>query len=36
MLVLSALETILGSMGFEIARGKSLAAADRAYAGSAA
>ncbi|MGZ3511256.1 MAG: pyridoxal-phosphate-dependent aminotransferase family protein [Candidatus Binataceae bacterium] len=36
MLVLSALETILESMGFEIARGKSLAAADRAYAGSAA
>ncbi len=36
MLVLSALETILDSMGFEIARGKSLAAADQAYAGSAA
>ena len=36
MLVLSALETILESMGFEIARGKSLAAADRAYSGSAA
>jgi alanine-glyoxylate transaminase/serine-glyoxylate transaminase/serine-pyruvate transaminase len=36
MLILSALETILGSMGFEIARGKSLAAADRAYDGSAA
>ena len=36
MLVLSALETILESMGFEIARGKSLAAADRAYNGSAA
>jgi alanine-glyoxylate transaminase / serine-glyoxylate transaminase / serine-pyruvate transaminase len=36
MLILSALETILESMGFEIARGKSLAAADRAYAGSAA
>ena len=36
MLVLSALETILESMGFEIARGKSLAAADRAYDGSAA
>jgi alanine-glyoxylate transaminase / serine-glyoxylate transaminase / serine-pyruvate transaminase len=36
MLVLSALETILESMGFEIARGRSLAAADRAYSGSAA
>jgi len=36
MLILSALETILDSMGFEIARGKSLAAADRAYDGSAA
>jgi alanine-glyoxylate transaminase/serine-glyoxylate transaminase/serine-pyruvate transaminase len=36
MLILSALETILESMGFEIARGKSLAAADRAYSGSAA
>jgi alanine-glyoxylate transaminase/serine-glyoxylate transaminase/serine-pyruvate transaminase len=36
MLILSALETILQSMGFELARGKSLAAADRAYDGSAA
>jgi alanine-glyoxylate transaminase / serine-glyoxylate transaminase / serine-pyruvate transaminase len=36
MLILSALETILESMGFEIARGRSLAAADRAYSGSAA
>ena len=36
MLVLSALETILESMGFEIARGRSLAAADRAYSGSTA
>jgi alanine-glyoxylate transaminase / serine-glyoxylate transaminase / serine-pyruvate transaminase len=36
MLILSALETILESMGFELARGKSLAAADRAYDGSAA
>ena len=36
MLILSALETILESMGFEIARGKSLAAADRAYDGSVA
>ena len=36
MLILSALETILDSMGFEIARGKSLAAADRAYDGLAA
>jgi alanine-glyoxylate transaminase/serine-glyoxylate transaminase/serine-pyruvate transaminase len=36
MLILSALETILESMGFEIARGRSLAAADRAYNGSAA
>jgi alanine-glyoxylate transaminase/serine-glyoxylate transaminase/serine-pyruvate transaminase len=36
MLILSALETILDSMGFEIARGRSLAAADRAYVGSAA
>jgi alanine-glyoxylate transaminase/serine-glyoxylate transaminase/serine-pyruvate transaminase len=36
MLFLSALETILESMGFEIARGKSLAAADRVYGGSLA
>ena len=31
MLILSALEEILGSMGFEIARGRALAAADDAY-----
>jgi alanine-glyoxylate transaminase/serine-glyoxylate transaminase/serine-pyruvate transaminase len=36
MLVLSALETILESMGFELARGRSLAAADNAYGRSAA
>lgn len=36
MLILSALETILESMGFEIARGRSLAAADRAYNGTVA
>lgn len=36
MLVLGALETILTSMGVEIARGKSLAAADRAYDSAAA
>jgi aspartate aminotransferase-like enzyme len=36
MLVLSALETILESLGFEVARGKSLAAADNAYGDSAA
>jgi alanine-glyoxylate transaminase / serine-glyoxylate transaminase / serine-pyruvate transaminase len=34
MLVLNALETILESMGVEIARGRSLAAADRAFGGS--
>ncbi len=33
MLVLNALEEILGSMGMEIARGRALSAADRAYAG---
>jgi alanine-glyoxylate transaminase/serine-glyoxylate transaminase/serine-pyruvate transaminase len=33
MLVLSALETILGAEGIEIARGAALAAADRAYNG---
>jgi alanine-glyoxylate transaminase/serine-glyoxylate transaminase/serine-pyruvate transaminase len=32
MLILNALEEILGSMGFEIARGRALAAADDAYA----
>jgi len=31
MLALNALEEILGSMGFEIARGQALAAADDAY-----
>jgi alanine-glyoxylate transaminase / serine-glyoxylate transaminase / serine-pyruvate transaminase len=31
MLILNALEEILGSMGFEIARGRALAAADDAY-----
>jgi len=31
MLALNALEEILGSMGFEIARGRALAAADDAY-----
>ena len=31
MLVLSALETMLSSMGVELARGAALAAADRAY-----
>jgi alanine-glyoxylate transaminase/serine-glyoxylate transaminase/serine-pyruvate transaminase len=31
MLILNALEEILGSMGFEISRGRALAAADRAY-----
>jgi alanine-glyoxylate transaminase / serine-glyoxylate transaminase / serine-pyruvate transaminase len=36
MLILSALETILESMGFEISRGRSLAAADRAYNGTVA
>jgi alanine-glyoxylate transaminase/serine-glyoxylate transaminase/serine-pyruvate transaminase len=35
MLILNALETILESMGYEIARGKSLEAADRAFDGSA-
>ncbi|MGH7933237.1 MAG: alanine--glyoxylate aminotransferase family protein, partial [Candidatus Binataceae bacterium] len=34
MLLLNALETILESMGFEIARGAALQAADRAYNGS--
>ncbi len=33
MLVLNALEEILGSMGMEIARGRALSAADKAYAG---
>ena len=33
MLVLNALEEILGSMGMEIVRGRALSAADRAYAG---
>jgi alanine-glyoxylate transaminase/serine-glyoxylate transaminase/serine-pyruvate transaminase len=33
MLILNALETILASMGMEIARGAALVAADRAYAG---
>src|SRR5205807_9904358 len=32
MLVLNALEETLGAMGYELARGKALAAADRAYA----
>jgi alanine-glyoxylate transaminase/serine-glyoxylate transaminase/serine-pyruvate transaminase len=31
MLVLNALEEILGSMGMEIARGRALSAADKAY-----
>jgi alanine-glyoxylate transaminase / serine-glyoxylate transaminase / serine-pyruvate transaminase len=31
MLILNALEEILGSMGFEISRGRALSAADRAY-----
>ena len=31
MLVLNALEEILGSMGFEIARGRALTAAEDAY-----
>jgi aspartate aminotransferase-like enzyme len=31
MLALNALEEILGSMGFEIARGRALSAADDAY-----
>lgn len=35
MLILNALETILESMGYEIARGKSLEAADRAFNGGA-
>lgn len=35
MLILSALETILEAMGYEIARGKSLAAADHAFDGGA-
>jgi alanine-glyoxylate transaminase / serine-glyoxylate transaminase / serine-pyruvate transaminase len=34
MLILNALEEILGSMGYEVARGKALSAADRAYAAS--
>jgi alanine-glyoxylate transaminase/serine-glyoxylate transaminase/serine-pyruvate transaminase len=33
MLVLNALEEILGSMGMEIVRGRALSAADRAYSG---
>lgn len=33
MLILNALETILASMGMEVARGAALVAADRAYAG---
>jgi len=33
MLVLNALEEILGAMGMEIVRGRALSAADRAYAG---
>ncbi|MFZ0887128.1 MAG: hypothetical protein WA005_01630, partial [Candidatus Binataceae bacterium] len=32
MLVLNALEEILGSMGHELARGRALSAADQAYA----
>jgi alanine-glyoxylate transaminase/serine-glyoxylate transaminase/serine-pyruvate transaminase len=33
MLILNALETVLGSLGMELARGAALAAADRAYDG---
>jgi alanine-glyoxylate transaminase/serine-glyoxylate transaminase/serine-pyruvate transaminase len=33
MLILNALETVLESMGMEVARGAGLVAADRAYAG---
>jgi aspartate aminotransferase-like enzyme len=32
ILILNALEQILGSMGHEVARGRALSAADRAYA----
>jgi alanine-glyoxylate transaminase / serine-glyoxylate transaminase / serine-pyruvate transaminase len=35
MLILNALETILAAQGMEVARGMALAAADRAYAGTA-